>query len=102
MVEPTGMLSAPVSGTKPLPVPAGALPGGYFMVTVPETTRTTTDLPGVGGAGGRAGAGGAPAAAVVFSSTVSVLAWSLDAARSGLPSPLKSAAATPLAPGAAS
>ena len=33
---------------------------------------------------------------------MSVLAWSLEAARSGLPSPLKSPAATPLAPGAGS
>ena len=104
ITDPIGMFTAPVSGANFVVLPpAGALPAGYLMSTVPDTTRTTTDLPGTGGGGGPAGCGcGAAAGAVVLRNTVSVLAWSLDAARSGLPSPLKSPAATPLAPGAGS
>ena len=81
--------------------PTGSALPGSLMRTVPETTRTTADLPGTGGGGGPAGGGaGAARGAVVLRNTLSVLAWSLEAARSGLPSPLKSPAATPLAPGA--
>src|SRR5947208_8521878 len=103
MIEPIGMFAVPVSGPNFVVLPpAGALPAGYLMRTLPETTRTTTDLPGTGGGGGPAGCGwGAAAGAVVLRNTLSVLTWSLDAAMSGLPSPLKSPAATPLAPGAA-
>ena len=48
------MFAAPLKGTKPFggPVPRGPLARRDLMKTWPETTRTTTDLPGTGGAGG--------------------------------------------------
>ena len=45
------MFAAPVNGTKPLAGPvarARPLPG-FLMKTWPDTTFTTTDLPGTGG-----------------------------------------------------
>ena len=83
------MFAAPVNGTNPFP--------GSLMRTLPETTRATTDLPGTGGAGGAAGAGGWGAGAAVgvvlrrIATAPAGAAW--ETARSGLPSPLKSAAA---------
>src|ERR687887_1100821 len=73
------------------------------MRTVPETTRTTTDLPATGGAGGAAGpgVGVGVGTGVVLSSTVNVPGPSFETARSCRPSPSKSAATTPYALGTA-
>ena len=45
------MFAAPLSGTKPAGgvTARGPLPAGNLMKTSPETTFTTTDLPGTGG-----------------------------------------------------
>src|SRR3954464_10259881 len=101
--EPTGMLAALVNGLKPFggPVARAARPlPGSLMNTSPDTTFTTTDLPGTGGGGG----GGADHVTVAvrsgsLASRMPLSLMSVNAAKVSVPAffPIHEIAAVPSA-----